>query len=106
MHAAGTLFWEWALDTLQERDGLTVLANDTTFTEIIVPAVRQAQTYASPSVPGCQRIAPRPTAPPVQVTHRSLIRSKGVAVGLSVQGFYLLPASGFLLTAPSVQLRW
>jgi hypothetical protein len=63
---AGTLFWEWALDTLQERDGLTVLANDTTFTQIIGPALREAQTYASPSVPGCQQVAPRPTAPPVQ----------------------------------------
>lgn len=64
---AGTLFWEWAVDTLQERDGLTVLANDTTFVNIVVPSLREAQTYASPRLPGCQPIAPKPTAAPVQV---------------------------------------
>ena len=67
MLRAGTLFWEWALDTLQQRDGLTVLANDTTFVSIVAPSLREAQTYASPRLPGCQPAAPRPTAPPVQV---------------------------------------
>lgn len=78
---AGTLFWEWALDTLQERDGLTVLANDTTFTQIIVPALREAQTYASPSVPGCQQVAPRPTAPPVQACAPSHCRLRPSSAG-------------------------
>ncbi|KAK9825831.1 hypothetical protein WJX81_000642 [Elliptochloris bilobata] len=63
----GTLFWEWALDTLEQRDGLTVLANDTTFTDIIVPALREAKAYASPAVPGCQHVAPEPAVPPVQL---------------------------------------
>lgn len=38
----------------------------------MVPSLREAQTYASPRLPGCQPIAPKPTAAPVQVGRRDL----------------------------------